>query len=76
VQHLRLAQVVALNHIAQQHHVHIGAQEFKTVAGVKPLRLREAAKGEVIAKVFGKLGIPVDRDRSFRFIVTGDSGSS
>ncbi|PIQ56521.1 MAG: hypothetical protein COW02_00675 [Comamonadaceae bacterium CG12_big_fil_rev_8_21_14_0_65_59_15] len=24
----------------------------------------------------GKLGIPVDRDRSFWFVVTGDSGSS
>ena len=23
-----------------------------------------------------KVGIPVDRDRSFRFVVTGDSGSS
>jgi hypothetical protein len=23
-----------------------------------------------------RLGIPVDRDRSFRFVVTGDSGSS
>ena len=22
------------------------------------------------------MGIPVDRDRSFRFVVTGDSGSS
>jgi len=31
-----------------------------------------AAKSEAS----GQVGIPVDRDRSFRFVVTGDSGSS
>ena len=41
--------------------------------------VREAAAGQLEplkSRLSPVMGIPVDRDRSFRFVVTGDSGSS
>ena len=38
--------------------------------------LAGVSRSTVYAKRRAVVGIPVDRDRSFRFVVTGDSGSS
>ena len=55
VQYLRLAEVVALNHIAQENNIDIGPQELKTVAGIEPLGFGKAAVGEVIKQIIVEL---------------------
>lgn len=50
-QHLGLAEVVALQHVAQQHHVDIAAQQGRVAARIQPLRLGEAANGQVLQQV-------------------------
>ena len=55
VEYLRLAQVMALDHVAQQHHVHIGPQQLEPVARVQSLRFRKTSVGQVIGQVLGEL---------------------
>ena len=40
------------------------------------VRLAFAVIEDFLSQGMSLVGIPVDRDRSFRFVVTGDSGSS
>jgi hypothetical protein len=42
----------------------------------KALQSAEKVHAGAEKGVISEMGIPVDRDRSFRFVVTGDSGSS
>ena len=50
-QHLRLAQVVPLQHVAQQHHVHITVQQRLACAYIQPLGLGETALSQVTKQV-------------------------
>ena len=52
------------------------SENLRGRATSRPRRLGAAQKGPVFDMAVEHVGIPVDRDRSFRFVVTGDSGGS